>query len=118
MQLFQREAGQKAEATYVDWQDGNAARCGETSGSEHSAVAAKYEKKLRCVCDVLASLTFRSVRERIRRFLVEESAYAARFQPFQQRRNDNGEIRAARAGNDANGLKGLTGVHVRLRFYS
>ncbi len=90
---------------------------GEMGGGEHGSVAAEYEQKLRRVRHSLARLAFRAVRQAVSRLFVNKGLYAARGEPFQQWRNNNGEIRTARARDDADGLKGFSWMHVRLRFY-
>jgi negative regulator of replication initiation len=117
MELLQSEIREEAQAAHVDGQDRNPARGSETRRGEQSAIAAKHEQELRCVRNLLASVTFRTVRQAVCRLFVDKSLYSSRFEPFQQWGNNDGEIRAAGAGNDAYGLKGLSGVHVRLRFY-
>ena len=117
MELFESEIRKEAQAAHVNGQDRNPAWGSQTSSGKQSAVSPKHDQKLRCVRNALASLTFRTIQQTVGRFLVNEGLYAAGCKPFQQRGNDNGEIGAAWAGNDAYGLKGLSGMHVRLRFY-
>src|SRR5260370_25362798 len=97
MQLFQSEAGQKAEAANVDRQDWDSTRGGEMGGGEHGAVAAEYEQKLRRVSYALARLPLRSAWQRTSGFLVNESLYAARSEPFQQWRDNHSRSPTARA---------------------
>src|SRR5256885_1076058 len=118
VQLFQSKAGKETQTAHIDGQDGNPARGGQTRGSKHGAVTPKHEQKLRGVRHALASLTFRTIRQTVSRLFVDKNFYAMRFKPLQQWRNNNGEVRTARARNDADGLKSLSGAHVLPRFYS
>ena len=118
MELFQSETGEKTQATHVDREDGNPAGSGKARGGEHRAVTPEHEEKLRCVCHALTRQTLRTIRQTLSCLFVNESLNATRAEPFQQWRNNDDEIRAARARNDAYGLERLSGVHVRKGFYS
>src|SRR5437016_10994710 len=113
MELFQSEASKKTQAAHVDGEDWNSARSGKARSGQHGAVTPEHEEKLRCVCHALTRQTFRTVRQAVGRLFVNESLNAAGLEPFQQWRNNDDEIRAARARNDAYGLKRLSGGHVR-----
>ncbi len=118
MELFQSETGKKTQAAHVDGKDGNPAGSRKARGGKHGAVTPKHEEKLGCICHALARQTLRTVWQTLSRLFVNESLYATRIEPFQQWRNNDDEIRAARARNNAYGLKRLSGVHVRKGFYS
>src|SRR6266446_6812091 len=118
MELFQSETGKKTQAAHIDGEDRNPAGSGKACSGQHRAITPKHEEKLRCVGYALTRQTFRTIGQTLSRLFVNERLYAACFEPFQQWRNNDDEIRAARARNDAYGLKRLSGMHVRKGFYS
>src|SRR5438132_12418610 len=104
MELFQSEASKKTQAAHVDGEDWNSTRSGRARSGQHGAVTPEHEEKLRCVCHALTRQIFRTVRQAVSRLFVNDSLNAAGFEPFQQWRNNDAEIRASSAINDVYGL--------------
>jgi len=100
------EAGEKAEAAHVDGENGKAARSGEASGGEQRAVTAEDEEEIGLSSDLFAGERVRGAGESAGGFLVVEDAKMAGFEPAEERGDDDGEVGAARARDDADGLDG------------
>src|SRR5207253_3167161 len=108
MELFQSETGEKTQATHVDREDGNPAGSGKARGGEHRAVTPEHEEKLRCVGHALTRQTLRTIRQTLSCLFVNESLNATRAEPFQQWRNNDDEIRAARTRKSARAFAMVT----------
>jgi hypothetical protein len=99
------EAGKKAEAAHVDGEDGEAARSGEACGSEKGAVATEDEEEIGLGGDLFAGERVGGSGEGAGGFFVEEDAEVASFEPAEKRGDDDREIGAARARDDADGME-------------
>jgi hypothetical protein len=105
------EAGQKAEAAHVDGKNGDATSCGDARGGEERAISAENEKDFRFVGKLLARMALGRIRQSGSGFFIVHHAQALRFEPMEQRRDDCGEIGAARTRNHADGLESLRCWH-------
>src|SRR5262249_5143165 len=112
VELFELKAGEKSQAAHVDWKNGNAERSSHARGSKQSAIAAQHQQELRLLGNLLAGESSGRLVEGGRRFGVVECANAAGFEPVQKAGNDFGEVRPARARNDADSLERGRRVHV------
>jgi hypothetical protein len=112
VQIFELEAGEESETAHVDGKNGDAERSGDTRGGEKRAVATEDQKKLGLLGDLFADEAGGSVVEGSSGFIIVYGANPAGLEPMKQTGNDSGEIRAAWARNDADGLERGRWVHV------
>jgi hypothetical protein len=105
------ETGQKAETAHVDGENRDTARSGDTCGSEERAVTAEDEKKVGLGSDLVAGKCAGGSREGAGGFFIVDDVQAALGEPFEKSRDDDGEVRTARARDDADSFEKRSGRH-------
>jgi hypothetical protein len=111
------ETGEKAEAAHVDGENRDTPRGSDTRGGEKRAVTAEDEKEVGLASDLVAGKPVSGSGEGAGGFFIVDDAQAVLGKPFEKRRDDDGEIRAARARDDADSFEERSGRHDYLGFY-
>src|SRR6266852_6851295 len=118
VEFCERKTRKKTQTAQVYRQDGNSARRSHSRSGEQRAISPQHKKDLRLLRYFLARHCVGRRWQGTGGFLVVQNPNAPGLEPLQERWRDCGKVRAARAGNNADRLKGLNWLHVRLRFYS